>query len=81
MEFLHTGEDSFDIVDEAQNSELLLYRLWLPKERMVGATCGVAEVCKAFENFVELEQERIWTASETKAWNFGSVATSGLTLK
>ena len=59
MELLHAGEDPFDIIDKAQNGEVLLYWFRLPKERMVGATGWVAEVCEAFEDLVQLEEEGI----------------------
>ena len=59
MEFLHAGENPFDIVHKAKSCELLLNRLRLPEEGMVRTTCGVTEVGEAFEDFVELEEERV----------------------
>merc|ERR1711994_645707 len=59
VELLHTGEESFYIVDKPESCEFLHNWFWLPKEGMVGATCRVAKVCKAFEDLVELEEERV----------------------
>ena len=59
MELLNAGEESFHIVDKSQSCEFLLNWLRLPKEGMMGATCGVAEICKALEDLVELEEERV----------------------
>ena len=59
MELLHAGEESFDIVDKTHSCEFLHNWLRLPKEGMVGATGGVAEICQAFEDLVEFEEERV----------------------
>ena len=59
VKLLHAGEKPFDIIDKSKNSEFFFYWFWFSKERMVGATGWVAEVCEAFENFVELEEEGI----------------------
>ena len=65
MEFLNAGEESFHIVDKAQSCEFLHNWLRLPKEGMMGATCGVAEICEALEDLVELEEEGVMMVMAT----------------
>ena len=59
VKLLHAGEKPFDIIDKSENSEFFFYWFWFSKERMVGATGWVAEVCEAFEDFVQLKEEGI----------------------
>ena len=59
MELLHTGQEALDIVDVPDSCDLLHNWPWSPKEGMMWPSCGVAEICQAFEDLVELEKEGV----------------------